>query len=226
MKISSIMVVPYTENGNCYVLTNFAAANNPIFRSEEDVENFKGRLNKHLSALCEIMGYSFHVDQFQIIVSLKERAVFEAFYIKKMLKKGIDDFVIPESTYILSQEMANIESGYAKWFNFKYGRYGVVFGRRYTKDLINDEVELEEWVEKVNKHKVYWSFEEMWSYIKNFVERLEYLRKIAVSSRDLYGDKTLVDKHLSNFIRFRDFLLRGSYKAKYADHQNWNFSSG
>ena len=209
------MIVPYTKNGNCYVLTNFAAANNPIFMHEEEVENFKQRLDKHLKGLCEILGYSFHSDHYQIIVVLKDRSFFEQFYLEKMKEKDMEPVnPIPASTYILSQEMANIQAGYAKWFNFKHGRYGSVFGRRYRKILIKDEEELKSWLELMNGNKVLWEFEDFWSYVKNFIKRLKHLRAVGVCSGWLYAEGCLVDPILSIFLPLEQFLLRGHYIAR------------
>ena len=218
------MVVPYTENGNCYVLTNFAAANNPVFMDESEVNNFKQRVNEKITALCEILGFNFHVDQYQIIVALKDRETFVSFYKNKMEDPEMDELEVPASTYILSQEMANIQSGYAKWFNFKHQRYGGVFGRRYTKILIKDEGELEEWVKEINENKVIWDFVDFWSYVNNFLKRLKYLKKVCVSSEFLYGEddkreslgmiQQKDDPILTNFLRLSDFLLRGRYKAR------------
>lgn len=209
------MNVPYTQNDNCYVLTNFAASNNPIFMDEEEVENFKNRLSKHLDKLVHILAYSFHADHYQILVSLKNREVFEEFYKNKMGDPDLPEIEIPLSTYILSQEMANIQSGYAKWFNYRHVRYGSVFGRRYTKILVETEEELKEWVEKLNDNKVLWSFEELWSYTKNFIERIEWIKKITISSSLEYNCEKIIKSTISNFIRISDFLsMRGQYVPK------------
>lgn len=222
---NKIMIVPYTENGNCYVLTNFAAANNPVFMDESEVNNFKQRVNEKISALCEILGFNFHADQYQIIVAIKNRETFISYYKEKMEDPEMEEWDIPASTYILSQEMANIQSGYAKWFNFRHGRFGGVFGRRYTKILIRDEQELKEWVKDINENKIIWNFKEFWSYVKNFLKRIKYLKKVSVGSGVLFSDgKKGVDSKgkrqrqkdpiLTNFLLLSEFLLRGRYQAR------------
>ena len=210
------MKVRYTRNDNCYELTNYAATNNPIFRSEEEVNNFKIRVKNHISPLCEIMGFSFFNDHYQILVSLKDRETFELFYMEKMESKGVSVALgeIPLSTYILSQEMANVQSGYAKWFNFKHNRYGVVFGRRYTKELIEDEETLKLCLEEINQYVKIWDFAEFWSYVNNFLKRLNYLKKVALSSACLYEDLRETDPIIDTFLHLELFLLRGRYSSK------------
>lgn len=211
------MVVPYTENDNCYVLTNFAVANNPIFMDEDEVNNFKKRLEDQLVDLCDILSYNFHSDHYQIVVALRDRSSFIHFFRKKKDDADIPEEEIPESTYILSQEMANIQSGYAKWFNFRHGRYGTVFGRRYTKILIETEEELKVWVDEINKGSKLWSFEDFWSYTRNFLKRLKELKTVEVSSGIIYeiakAGKQL-EEVLMNFITLEQYLLRGPYIAK------------
>lgn len=204
------MHVNYTQNGNCYVLANFAASNNPIFMNDIEVNNFKQRVDTHISTLCEILGYYFTSDHYQIIVSLKDRQTFIDFYRKKMENPDLEEIDIPPSTYILSQEMANIQSGYAKWFNFRHVRFGSVFGRRYTKVLISSEEELKEWVNSVNNKKPMWSFGAFWSYTKNFVQRIKKLKKVDVSSAILY-ESGIIDAIISSFILLEKFLERGPY---------------
>ena len=92
-----------------------------------------------MSSILEIISFDFTNDQYQILVNLKGRNSFISFYQMKHSDGDFTEDEIPESIYILSQEMANIQSGYAKWYNHKYKRFGLVFGRRHTKILIQTE---------------------------------------------------------------------------------------
>lgn len=210
------MKVRYTRNDNCYVFTNFADSNNPLFTCEEEVKNFKERLNEHLKDLCKIICFNFSSLEYQILVSLNKRKYFIDFYRKKYGDEGIGEEDIPESTFILSQEMANIQSGYALWFNYRHRRFGSVFGRRYTKILIQTEEELKLWVEKINGSILFWDFSELWSYINNFLRRMKNGERININSSKLYNSsKATKDAILRSFVRLDDYLLRGPYNCSH-----------
>ena len=121
------------------------------------------------------------------MVALNDRPSFIKYYCEKHKLDTSDQDQIPESTYILSQEMANIQSGYAKWFNFRHKRFGTVFGRRYTKLLVRSEQELREWIVALNEKHRHWTFTSFWSYVKNFVKRLYHLKEVSVSSSHVYA---------------------------------------
>ncbi len=204
--------VSYTENGNCYLFTNFANCNNPIFTNQEEVNNFKRRCEEYLSDLVEILAYSFHTDHYQLIVVLKDRESFEEFYRKKKKDSTLTDLEIPESTYILSQEMANLQSGYAKMFNHRNKRYGSLFGRRYTKVLLETAEEVEKKVLEVNEGNVVWDFEKIWSYIYNFVKRESGLMKILATTKEIYdGGCDALGAMFRGFLDYRKWQLRGTY---------------
>ena len=211
------MFTLYTQNENCYVLTNFSDSNNPMFIEEVDERNFKGRIDEKLSVLCEILGYTFHNDQFLILVVLRDRATFVNFYREKKDDMEISEEEVPESTYILSQEMANIQSGYALWFNKKYKRYGSLFGRRYTKLLIETEESLREWVNRMKDYVRFWDFEEFWNYVMRFVNRLKKLEKIRrgvswVTRTEL--ECSGVGERMVGALSLEEFSLRGRYVPK------------
>ena len=180
------MKVRHIQNGNYYLLTNFAASGNPIFLKSEDVKNFKKRVFKHLEGLCKILESAYENDHFKLLVLMKSRENFIKFY---RLKKGNMDIIeedIPDSTYILSQEMANIQSGYAKWFNYKYKRFGVVFGRRFTKIFIESKEALIKWAKEMWNGTRYWKFKEEWSY-KNCKLFWRYGKRI-INAGEIYLD--------------------------------------
>jgi hypothetical protein len=107
--------------------------------------------------------------------------------------------------------MANLQSGYALYFNRKYKRYGSLFGRRYTKVLIETEEVLAEWVEKMKRYIKFWDFEPFWNYVQNFVNRMKKLVKLARSvcwrTREEIERGDLVVGALS----LEEFNLRGTY---------------
>lgn len=206
------MIVSKILNECCYLLSNFSDSNNPIFVSMEEVQNFRKRIQEKLHGLVEIMAWSFQTDQYQILVYVKDRESFEMFYRDKHKRPELLSSEIPESYLILSQEMANIMSGYAKWFNFRHQRFGSLFGRRYTKILLETEEEIERAITELHSGKKLWDFEKVWSFIWNFLkEKLdEYL--IVDTSRGIYeGRNGLLNCWFSGFVRYQDWNLRGRY---------------
>lgn len=208
-------IVPYTENGNCYLLSNFASSNNPLFTSKEEIEDFKKRVLEYLGFLVEILAYSFHSDHFQIVLVLKDRKTYEDFYRDKKKDQALDGVEIPESTYILSQEMSNLQSGYAKMFNNKYNRFGSLFGRRYTKLLLETSDEVEKIVNEINSGKLLWDFDRLWSFIYNFIKREFGFEKIVETTKVIYdGGCVAIGAIFPGFLHYQQWNLRGSYVPK------------
>lgn len=206
------MKTAYVYNDFCYVLNNFGVACNPIFLDHSDCEDFKKRVNKHLAELCDILAYNFCNHEYQLVISMKDRESFEAFYLKKHADKVILKHEIPESTYILSQEMANVQSGYAKHFNYKYNRQGAVFARRFSKTLIESEEELKSWAETVNNGIPLIHYDWKWKFRRRKMEGLGYLRIISKSSLQVYL-KQEIEKQLLTFITAEDYILQGRFKV-------------
>lgn len=200
-------------NNNCYILTNFSDSNNPLFTSKEEVENFKFRVKSKIGSLVEIMAWSFHTDHYQILACIKSREEFESFYKQKHNSPDMLNTEIPESYLILSQEMSNIQSGYAKWFNHRHKRYGSLFGRRYTKILLETKQEVQQVVQDMNNGKKIWDFEKLWSYVWNFLKEQYKQFQIMDTSKGLYGEGNgLVKCWFPGFLRFSEWDLRGRYE--------------
>ncbi len=163
------------------------------------------------------MGFSFHSDHYQILLYIKDRATFVDFYNQKH-DTELKDEQIQDSTYIFSQQIANVLSGFAKKFNFIHKRYGTLFGRRFTKILLESEEEIQVWVEKMKRAERLWDFDKLWSYMWNFVKRMKKLKKMKIG----VGIKTeaemlraRVDEVLGNMlISWEAFKLRGQYIVK------------
>jgi hypothetical protein len=120
-----------------------------------------------------------------------------------------------ESNYIFSQQIANLLSGFAKKFNYIHRRYGALFGRRFTKILIETEEEIEFWVQKMNRAERLWSFEKLWSYLWNFSKMVKKSGKIKVGLGILDGGDLAVAREREVFggmlLSFAAFKLRGQY---------------
>ncbi len=136
------MIAKHIFEEGIYLLSNTGVARNPIFKCKENYDRFKEKSIVYLEPLCEILAFAFHDNQWELVVKMKSRSEFEAFYKKKHSIDFIDHSLIPESAYIFSQEMANLQSGFVKHFNWLNKRVGALFYRRYQKELIESEDEL------------------------------------------------------------------------------------
>lgn len=204
------MKIKYMLDEQCYVLSNFAVAGNPIFLTHSEVEDFKFRINEHLSPLCEIMGFHFSQYEYQILVCLKDRSTFINFFQEKHKKLNIETLTIPESTYIVSQEMANIQSGYAKSFNFRHKRIGAVFARRYQKILIKSEHDLEQWLERMHKGESIIKYSTKWRFRKRTFRGLRVIN-VFQNSKGIYEGKFL-NLIFTSFIKVEEFIIQGRFK--------------
>lgn len=126
-----------------YLISNKAVAKCFMFRDEIDCERIKTNIDKHLSPIIDVLAFGFTHDAFQLIVKLKSRKIIETYYRSKYGERMEVDNFIPESTYIFAQAMANMQSGYVKYFNFKYERDGGLMKGRYDRRLIESVDELE-----------------------------------------------------------------------------------
>ncbi len=133
-----------------YHIGNKAVAKCFLFADEKDCIRFQTNIDHHLGPLCDVLAYSFSEDEFQLVVKLKDRKTIENYFKEKYAKFYQDEKFIPETTYIFAQAMANMQSGYAKYFNYRYDRDGGLMKGRYFRHLIESEEELNNLVKKVH----------------------------------------------------------------------------
>ncbi len=133
-----------------YLISNHSVARNPMFSSLSMQNFFKLKMEKYLLPISEIIAYNFIDNEFQILVKLKKRDDFRSHYLSNQ-KNTILDEEIPESTYIFSQAMANLQVSFVKHFNFTHKRSGTLVASRFGRKLIENEIEMNELVEKLNK---------------------------------------------------------------------------
>lgn len=144
-----------------YLLSNVSVARNPLFRNRENIERFTKGCEEYLGSLCEIISISCKHNTWEIIARMKNRLEFEEFYREKHSANKLPRYLIPESGYIFSQQMANLQSGFVKHYNWANNRIGSLFYRRYSKFLIKDGVELLNQISKIegdNYSNVYSGF--------------------------------------------------------------------
>ena len=133
-----------------YAISNASGAKNCLFKSREDIKYFQEKLDHQLSSICNLIAYSFKADEYVLLIRLKSREEIADFYRKKKGRGLMLDDLIPPSSYIFSQQMANLQAGYAKHYNWKYKRSGSLFCSRFARELIESEEEMIMWVDKIN----------------------------------------------------------------------------
>ena len=173
-----------------YLISNAAEAKNSLFRSRDDCKLFQTKIDTYLSPICDILAYNFGIDEYVLLVNLKSREEIGSFYKKKKGKKMLADDLIPPSSYIFSQQMANLQSGYVKHYNYKYDRSGSLFCSRFARELIISEKSTLEWISKIGMNFEYRPRRHYWRsdrYQALHRKRLDLSKDILYSSAEAYG---------------------------------------
>ena len=195
-----------------YLISNKAVAKCFMFRDEADCRLFKEKLDHHLKPLCDITAYGFLKDEFQLLVKLKSRKVFEEYFKEKYEGSGNSERPIPETTYIFAQAMANLQSGYAKSFNFKYDRDGGLAKGRYMRQLVESEEELESHIKRINSLQVLAQRSRIWTFRrKEDGFKMELVGNGVVRSSWRCYSEVGEDAELGCFKHKDELLVRGQF---------------
>ena len=145
-----------------YLISNHSVARNPMFSNLSMQQYFIKKMEHYLLPISKILAYSLTDNEFQILVKTKSREDFADYFSTKNKKKITSNVDIPESTYIFSQSMANLQVSFVKHFNWKYERSGTLMAGRFERKLVETEKEMKDLIFKLNqgirKHH-YWG---MW----------------------------------------------------------------
>ncbi len=197
----------------CYLIGNKAVAKCFLFGDEKDCIRFRHGIDHHLGEICDVLAYGFSKDEFQLLVKLKSRKEIEEYYKKKYCKMYSQDKFIPETTYIFAQAMANLQSGYAKYFNYRYKRDGGLMKGRYFRSLIGSESHLKSVIDQVHaldergKRSRIWTFRR-----KEDGFNLELIKEgVNKSSRDCYENQGN-ESPMRAFVRLTNLDLRGQFE--------------
>ena len=146
---------------NVYLISNHSVARNPMFSSIAMQKYFVEKMEKYLFPISEIISHSLLDNEFQILVRLRSREDFEEYFMSSHGDE-IQQYEIPESTYIFSQAMANLQVSFVKHFNYTYERSGTLVAGRYERKLIETEMEMKNWIEKLNSGRKKHGFASQW----------------------------------------------------------------
>lgn len=146
-----------------YLISNRAVAGNALFTSVKEQAEFLAKVEHYLSPICDVLAYSMHDDQFQLLIETKSRRNFTNFF--KLTHKGKtnEEFFLPLSTHIFSRQMSNLQVSVAKKFNLRNERSGALFATRFERILVEDEIEAGEWAKKLNDKKRYFATAKRWA---------------------------------------------------------------
>lgn len=195
------------ENGY-YLISNKAVAKCFLFKDNSDCDYFRNGIIKQLKDVCQILAFGFLHDEFQLVIKLRSKEeIFDHF-------KNTHDTEalnsIPEPTYIFSQLMANLQSGYVKKFNHKYGRDGGLMKSRYCRRLIESEGELDYEIERVNNLTPLFPRSSIWTFRRKQYKRRREIMNENRSSKIYYKLKA----NILDGIYTRNFKIKGFFYFK------------
>lgn len=182
---------------NVYLLSNHSVALNPMFAEPEAQNFFLIAMRKYLEPVCHIIAHCLNDNEFQLLVKLKCRAAFEEHFKEKNKDALDDEDYIPETTYIFSQSMANLQVSFVKWFNFRYKRSGSLMAGRFIRKLIESEEEMLEWKDRLNEGMKLHNYNAYWR--NKTVET-----QVMVTSKDWYEKYEMTDNQEDTFFLSAD----------------------
>jgi hypothetical protein len=151
----------YLHEEHYYLISNHAVARNTIFCDTGIQIHFKEKMKFYLEPICEILAYNLKDSEFQILVKLKGREFFNQFFQSKIKDQG--QLKTPESTYIFSQAMSNLQNSLVKKFNRKYGRTGTLMAGRFQRELISSKERVIEQIQHLNDGQIKRRFSGIWA---------------------------------------------------------------
>ena len=156
------MKTDHLFDDHIYLISNHAVARNPIFCDEKVIAHFKKSMQKYLSPICNIINYCLQDNEFQLLVKLKSRAEFEQFYNEHKRKKSTREMDVPESTYIFSQEMSNMQVSLVKHVNKRFGRTGGLMAGRFRRQLVESADELQSISKMLSRGNKSHNYQSIW----------------------------------------------------------------
>lgn len=187
-----------------YLISNHAVAKNPMFATEKMQKYFLNSMKQHLASICKIMAYNLNGHEFQILVKLESREVFENYYMNRKNSSAIT--TIPDTTYLFSQAMANLQVSFVKHFNFVFKRSGTLMAGRYKRRLIESQYELEDLVQKLN------SGLHSFKYSKKWANEMIVSKEIYTSDWLYNRGITAISQDSPLFQKLTDFNLVGYFQ--------------
>ncbi len=174
-----------------YLVSNHSVALNPLFTDLQMQQYFKEKMEFYLKPVADILAYCISGTEYQILVKLKDRSHFEEYFRSK--NKGLlVSNEIPETTYLFSQVMANLQVSFVKHFNYINKRKGTLMAGRFERKVMESEEEVIYWKDFLNSGATRHEYSHGWKNIKR-------CSKKALTSKWLY-DNDLNDRVELNLV--------------------------
>jgi hypothetical protein len=119
---------------------------------------------------------------------------------------------IPNSSYIFSQAVANLQASLVKHYNWKYQRIGALFARRFEKFIIKDEKDFEQWTNHFLEMKKVRSHFGHWKARKKAKTGMRKEKGYLISSKYFYRSLCKMHPILENFLLMGSSDLQGQLK--------------
>ncbi len=174
-----------------YLISNHSVALNPMFTNKDLQVYFIKKMEHYLGQICSILNYSLSDCEFKLLLKTKDRATFERYYLEKHEDKDVVLEDVPESTYIFSQSMSNLQVSYVKHLNFVEGRSGTLMASRFCRRLIESEEEMRIFQEDLNRGVRSEKFSDRW---KNIYCKQVFMETSAWMYEDRSGGSLEIQK--------------------------------
>lgn len=206
----------YLHEEHFYLISNHSVARNALFCDIGMQLHFKNKMKFYLEPICDILAYNLVDQEFQILVRLKDRKVFDEYFQEKL--KGEGQIPTPESTYIFSQAMSNLQNSTVKKFNYNYGRSGTLMAGRFERLLLKSKEDVVKMIQKLNMGNSSFEYSGIWA--ESAMKRME-----AMTSREMYRSLDLVENGQNNcFWEDINTNLVGNFELPQIEEQFFKFN--
>lgn len=194
-----------------YEIGNYSVAGSFLFASESDIKKMKQKMDHHFSGLCDVICYGFDHEEFRLLIKMKSREEIEL-YCRLRYPKIIERLgFIPHTAYIFAKAMADLQSGFVKWINYKYDRSGSLMAARYYRRLIESHEELQNKIKEINGMTLQFQKVMIWRYKQKMGFRFRSLGAHATSKGE-YGAGRKLSSSMKVFKMSHLAIVQGQFK--------------
>lgn len=197
-----------------YEISNGSVSTSFFFASESDVRKFKSKMEKHFKGLCKVVVFGFRHEEFRFVVKMFSRRKVVKYFLRKYPKAFREHGKVPQTAFIFAKVMADLQGGYAKYFNFKYARSGALVEGRYLRNLLRSKEEVDQRIADIHAMKVVFYKTLLWRYKQKMGFKLSSLKNAkGWSSKELYRTGVRSKNVMSVFSFFREVFKRGDFRS-------------
>ena len=163
------------ENGNFYHIYNHAVGGRDLFKEPDNYMHFLGLYDKFIDPIAETFAWVLLPNHFHFLVRIKENVVYKYSNADRSVdavrfeqvkwqtinlstSNGPDSVGNKIKTPKPHLHFSHLFNAYSKYFNIKYGYYGVLFERPFKRKLIDSTEYLKNVIIYIHNNPVYHSF--------------------------------------------------------------------